>query len=109
VEPRAAGAFTAAYTENGFHFQVPAVAEPPTPTPTVHLLSDLPPGARCVVESIDASNAIGRRLIELGFAPATPVEVVRRAPLGDPVVYELRGTRLCLRRAEARRVRVRPE
>ena len=73
------------------------------------LLSELPPGSRCVVESIDASTPIGRRLVELGFAPTTPVEVLRRAPLGDPVVYELRGTRLCLRRSEAQRVRVRPE
>ena len=81
----------------------------PAPLDSALLLSELPPGARCVVESIDASTPIGRRLLELGFAPATQVEVVRRAPLGDPVVYELRGTRLCLRRSEAQRVRVRPE
>jgi Fe2+ transport system protein FeoA len=73
------------------------------------LLSDLPPGARCVVESVDTSSPIGQRLVELGFAPATSVAVVRRAPLGDPVEYELRGSRLCLRRTEAQRVRVRPE
>jgi Fe2+ transport system protein FeoA len=30
----------------------------------------------------------------------------RRAPLGDPRVYELRGTQLCLRRSEAARVLV---
>ena len=85
------------------------MAEHPLPISASLLLSELPPGTRCVVESIDTSSAIGRRLVELGFAPRTPVEVVRRAPLGDPVVYELRGTRLCLRRTEARRVRVRPE
>jgi Fe2+ transport system protein FeoA len=33
--------------------------------------------------------------------------VLRRAPLGDPVEYELRGYRLCLRRTEAMRIRVR--
>jgi ferrous iron transport protein A len=33
---------------------------------------------------------------------------VRRAPLGDPVVYELRGYHLCLRRSEATRIRVEP-
>ena len=85
------------------------MSELPSSSPSVRLLSELPPGSRCVVESVDASNPIGRRLVELGFSPATRVEVVRRAPLGDPVEYELRGTRLCLRRTEARRVRVRPE
>ena len=70
-------------------------------------LADLPPGAKAEVEAVDESSPLGRRLLDLGFAPRTQVRVVRRAPLGDPVVYELRGTRLCLRRSEASRVRVR--
>ena len=43
---------------------------------------------------------------DLGFCPGTPVQVVRRAPLGDPVLYELRGYQIALRRSEASRVRV---
>jgi len=50
---------------------------------------------------------VSRRLLDLGFVPGTRVRVVRRAPLGDPTLYELRGTQLCLRRSEAARVRVR--
>jgi len=72
-------------------------------------LSDLPPGRSGRVESVDPASPIGRRLLDLGFVPRTLVTVVRRAPLGDPVEYELRGTRLCLRRSEASRVRVRPQ
>ena len=34
------------------------------------------------------------------------VEVLRRAPLGDPTVFELHGYQLCLRRSESQRVRV---
>ena len=71
-------------------------------------LADLPPGATGEVESVDEQGPLGSRLFDLGFAPRTAVRVVRRAPLGDPVVYELRGTRLCLRRADAARIRVRP-
>ena len=70
-------------------------------------LADLPPGATGQVESVDETGPLGRRLLDLGFTPQTLVRVVRRAPLGDPVVYELRGTRLCLRRSEAHRIRVR--
>ena len=39
--------------------------------------------------------------------PLVAVVVIRRAPLGDPVEYELRGCRICLRRSEAERIRVR--
>ena len=71
-------------------------------------VSDLPPGASGVIERLDDSGPIGLRLLELGFVPGTPVEVVRRAPLGDPTVYAVRGTRFCLRRTEASRILVRP-
>ena len=71
-------------------------------------LADLAPGADARVEEVDAASPIGRRLLDLGFVPGTAVRVLRRAPLGDPTEYELRGTRLCLRRTEARRVKVRP-
>jgi Fe2+ transport system protein FeoA len=54
------------------------------------------------------SSPIGRRLLDLGFTPGSRLRVVRRAPLGDPVEYELRGSRICLRRGEAERIRVDP-
>jgi ferrous iron transport protein A len=78
------------------------------PDPRAVPLASLAPGAHAVIESVDATTAIGRRLADLGFLPRTPIHVLRRAPLGDPVAYELRGYRLCLRRAEALRVLVVP-
>ncbi len=80
-------------------------AAPPTP-PTS--LAELEPGAGARVTAVDGGSAIGRRLLDLGFVPGTEVRVVRRAPLGDPIEYELRGYRLCLRRSEALRVQVEP-
>jgi ferrous iron transport protein A len=69
-------------------------------------LASLPVGASGRIESVDTGTPAGRRLADLGFLPGTDVRVVRRAPLGDPSVFELRGYRLCIRRAEAARVRV---
>jgi ferrous iron transport protein A len=84
-------------------------AEAPTPSSDGAVsLASLRPGASGRIASVDAASAIGRRLADLGFLPGTPVQVLRVAPLGDPVEYELRGYRLCLRRAEAARVRVVP-
>ncbi|MEN8160969.1 MAG: FeoA family protein, partial [Myxococcota bacterium] len=71
-------------------------------------LSELPPGGRAIVVDVDAPPALRARLEALGFLPRTEVRCRRRAPLGDPRVYELRGTQLCLRRTEAARIRIRP-
>ncbi len=84
----------------------PISVPPPAPAQT---LADLPPGSQGIVVSVDQAGSISRRLQDLGLLPNTPVKVLRRAPLGDPVVYELRGYRLCLRRGDAARVRVRPD
>lgn len=43
------------------------------------------------------------RLFEMGLSRGVRVRVTRRAPLGDPLEVEVRGTRLCLRRADAAR------
>jgi Fe2+ transport system protein FeoA len=70
-------------------------------------LASLRPGEVGIVSRVEAAPAIGRRLLDLGFVPETSVRVVRRAPLGDPVSYELRGYRICLRRRDAAHVLVR--
>jgi ferrous iron transport protein A len=69
-------------------------------------LADLPVGARARLCEPPAGSAIARRLGDLGFVPGTEVQVVRRAPLGDPVELDLRGYRLCLRLAQLEGLRV---
>ncbi len=66
-------------------------------------LAGLKPGQRAQIQAIASDDAaLTQRLLALGFAPGTEVEARRRAPLGDPTEYALLGTRLCLRRSEAR-------
>jgi len=72
-------------------------------------LSDLAPGARARVTAVEGHGPSERRLMDLGLLPGTRVRAVRRAPLGDPVEFELRGYRLCLRRRDAACVHVRLE
>jgi ferrous iron transport protein A len=66
-------------------------------------LCDLAPGSRASVVALsgDTPPATARRLLDLGFTEGTAVEVVRRAPLRDPVIYRLRDYDVCLRRAQA--------
>jgi len=63
-------------------------------------LADLAPGVRARLCSHPPAAPVALRLEEFGLVPGTAIEVVRRAPLGDPLELELRGYRLCLRRAE---------
>jgi ferrous iron transport protein A len=70
-------------------------------------LSELAVGERAVVVEVALAGAYGRRLEDLGFAPETEVTCRRRAPLGDPRVYEVCGIQLCLRSREAAAIRVR--
>ncbi len=61
-----------------------------------------------IVEVLDVAgdDQIARRLGDLGLRAGVAIEVIRRAPLGDPTVFELCGYQLCLRRTESARVRV---
>jgi ferrous iron transport protein A len=43
----------------------------------------------------------------MGLLVGTPIEVIRFAPLGDPVEIRIRGYNLSLRRHEAEQVMVR--
>lgn len=72
-------------------------------------LAELDDGQTALLEGYDSKLAAPwrRRFEDLGLLPDTPVRRVRGAPLGDPIAFEVRGTLLCLRRAEARLVRVR--
>jgi ferrous iron transport protein A len=44
--------------------------------------------------------------MDMGLIRGTTVEVVRRAPLGDPMEVKLRGFMLTLRRSEAEHITV---
>ncbi len=49
----------------------------------------------------EGAPAYRAKLLAMGLLPGTVVEVVRTAPLGDPVELRVRGYQLTLRRAEA--------
>jgi ferrous iron transport protein A len=75
------------------------------------VLAQLPPGrgATIVGTAPQATSAVASRLRQLGFRPTAHVDVIRRAPLGDPTIYRVQDTELCLRRREARLIEVVPE
>jgi len=69
-------------------------------------LADLAVGGQAQVASVQGDTELRRRLLEMGFVNGVEVTVVRRAPLGDPIEFRLRGYNLSLRRDQARHVHV---
>ena len=71
-------------------------------------LAELRPGQTAhIVELSGVSDpATARRLFDLGFAPGAPVQMLRRAPMADPVIFRLAGYEVALRRVHARCVGV---
>ena len=72
-------------------------------------LSAAPVGSRGCIESVSTPGApaLAHRLQDLGFVKGAIVDVVRRAPLGDPVLYRVCHYEICLRKAQAEAIQVR--
>lgn len=72
------------------------------------LLSKLGVGRSGWVKEITAEPGLRRRLLEMGLCTGTVVEVIRKAPLGDPLELRVRGYNLSLRNDQAACVTVQP-
>lgn len=83
------------------------------PGQQARLLSELRPGCRAVITSVSTQARtttgqarLARRLHDLGLRPGQPIQMLRRAPLGDPAVFLVADYELCLRRQDAAHVQV---
>jgi ferrous iron transport protein A len=70
-------------------------------------LTSLEVGQRAVVTEIKVPAEHRGRILEMGLLVGTPIELVRFAPLGDPVEIKVRGYNLSLRKNEAEQILVR--
>jgi len=69
-------------------------------------LSELKPKERGTIVKVGGGGPVRRRILDMGVVPGIEVEVVKVAPLGDPVDLLIRGYHLSLRREEAREILV---
>ena len=72
-------------------------------------LTSLQAGCAGIVTDIKVPVEHRGRLLEMGLLVGTPVELVRFAPLGDPVEIKIRGYHLTLRKHEAEQIWVQPK
>ncbi|MXW64078.1 MAG: ferrous iron transport protein A [Bacteroidetes bacterium SB0662_bin_6] len=68
-------------------------------------LKELEPG-ECGIVTGFTGPVPPDRLLEMGLLSGTRVEVIRYAPLGDPIDLKVRGYHLSIRKHEAAMIRV---
>ncbi len=72
-------------------------------------LNELQIGRRARVTGYRRDDAaLLQRIVEMGVSRGVDVELIRVAPLGDPMEITLRGYQLSVRRAEARLIEIEP-
>lgn len=69
-------------------------------------LSDLKEGERGIIAKVKGRGAFRKRITEMGFIKGKEVQVIKNAPLRDPIEYRLLNYDVSLRRSEARLVTV---
>ncbi len=70
------------------------------------MLSELEVGTIGIIESVDLPPSVHNHLMYMGFLPNARVEVLHRAPAGDPTVYGIDGLEIALRRETAQAIQV---
>ena len=84
------------------------MSAPRTPGAPEIPLDQLPAGRSGLILTVGGDPSIARRLMELGLVPGTHVQLLRLAPLGDPIELSVRGVHLSVRRSEAAQIYVSP-
>jgi Fe2+ transport system protein FeoA len=69
----------------------------------LHLLK---PGQQATITRIFGAGALRRRFVEMGILRGETILIERRAPLGDPIEYLIKGYHLALRKEEAALIEV---
>ena len=64
-------------------------------------LKDLKPGEKGQINAIKVQGSTKRRIMDMGIVRGSLVEMVRIAPMGDPIDVRIKGYHLSLRKEEA--------
>lgn len=67
-------------------------------------LSDIETGKSVVISHVEGSGAFRARLSEMGFVAGKKVRKLFASPAGDPIVFELMGGQVALRKIEAEKI-----
>ncbi|WMJ80835.1 ferrous iron transport protein A [Clostridium sp. MB40-C1] len=67
---------------------------------------DLRPGENGYIYNIKCDDKLSKRLLALGCIEGTKVTFKASAPLGDPVIINIRGFDLAIRKKDAKNIHI---
>lgn len=67
-------------------------------------LCDLQIGEFATINEVKGNDKLAKRLLALGCIEGTQIQLKRVAPLGDPLIVNLRGFDLAIRKKDARNI-----
>lgn len=70
------------------------------------ILSELKPKELSRVKKIYGKGVLHKRLLDMGIIKGATIEVIKVAPLGDPISIKVKGYYLNLRKEEAAQIAV---
>jgi Fe2+ transport system protein FeoA len=69
-------------------------------------LADLKDHDCFLIQKTRIKGEIGKRMADMGLSKGEKGQILRHAPLGDPILILIRGYQLSLRRSEAKGIEV---
>ena len=69
-------------------------------------LKEVPCGSTVTVTKLEGDGPVKRRIMDMGITRGAVIEVIKVAPLGDPIQIAVRGYELSVRKADAERILV---
>lgn len=67
-------------------------------------LSELPINTVGIIDVLNCSGKIRRRLLDLGLIKGSKIKPVFKSPSGDPVAYEIRKTVIAIRKEDSKNI-----
>ena len=71
-------------------------------------LDSLEVGSWARITAVGGGGALRQHFLDMGVIPDAVIQLVKFAPLGDPIEFKIHGYELTLRKADAARIEVEP-
>jgi ferrous iron transport protein B len=67
-------------------------------------LSELKPGESAVIRTVGGTGALRQHFLDMGVIPGAQIKLIKFAPMGDPMEFQLHGYELTLRVDDAKQI-----
>lgn len=69
-------------------------------------LSEVKKSSKCKIQSLEVKGKLLKKFLDMGFVKGVDLEVIREAPLYDPMELKVHNYYVLIRKQEAKGIRV---